>query len=217
MHLIFEQIATGGDRNFAYLIGDNRSKEAVIIDPSYQPEKIVQRAVDQGLSVSYILNTHGHGDHTNGNSVAKELTLAPIAVYKDSFVPSDIKLENEQILSVGSLKLKILYTPGHCEDHIVIFVQDYDIAITGDHLFIGKIGGTESDEHAHLQYNSLQRLFDELPLHTTVWPGHDVGCRPSSTLALEKVSNPFLMVGGFQEFIDLKTNWASFKRDHGLI
>lgn len=217
MRLIFEQITTGGDRNFAYLIGDSQSKKAVIIDPSYDPEKVVQRATAQGLSVSYIINTHGHGDHTNGNSVAKELTSAPVAAYKDSFIQSDIPLEDRQTLSIGTLKLRILYTPGHCADHIVIFVEGYDIAITGDHLFIGKIGGTANEDDARLQYDNLERLYKELPLHATVWPGHDVGCRPSSTLALEKVSNPFLMVDSLQAFLEIKANWASFKIDSGLI
>lgn len=217
MSFIFEQIQTGGDRNFGYLIGDGTSKEAVVIDPSYRPDLLVDRAKVQGLKISLIMNTHGHGDHTNGNNTAQELTGAQVAAYKDSFINPDVGLEDGQSLSVGNLTLRILFTPGHCDDHIVIYVEEHRVAITGDHLFIGKIGGTGTHEHARQQYDNLHRLYQELPEETTIWSGHDVGCRPSSTLALEKVSNPFIMAESFEAFVDLKANWASFKAEHGLI
>mgnify|MGYP001328645311 CR=1 FL=1 len=71
MQLIFEQIRVGGDRNFGYLLGDREARQAVLIDPSYTPDVLVQRAKDQGLTVTHIINTHGHADHTNGNAAAK--------------------------------------------------------------------------------------------------------------------------------------------------
>jgi hydroxyacylglutathione hydrolase len=217
MTFIFEQIRTGGDRNFAYLIGDGSTQEAVVIDPSYQPEAVIERAKAQGLKVVYIINTHGHGDHTNGNNTAKELTGAEVAAYQGSFIKPDIELQEGQVLPIGNLALRILFTPGHCDDHIVIYVERHQVALTGDHLFVGKIGGTDSRENARLQFDNLQRLYDELPRETTIWPGHDVGVRPSSTLALEKVSNPFLMVKDFEEFVELKQNWAAFKVRRGLL
>ena len=217
MAFIFEQIRTGGDRNFAYLLGDGSTQESVIIDPSYNPEQVVERAKVQGLNVNLIINTHGHGDHTNGNSSAQELTGAQVAAYKDSQVPHQFDLDDGQLISVGNLKLKVLFTPGHCDDHIVLYVNKYHVAITGDHLFVGKIGGTSSEEHARLQYDHLRRLYDELPLQTTVWPGHDVGVRPSSSLELERVSNPFLMVNSFDGFLNMKSNWSSFKKKRGLV
>lgn len=217
MAFIFEQIKTGGDRNFAYLIGDRSTQEAVVIDPSYHPEKVIGRAKAQGLKVNLIINTHGHGDHTNGNNTAQELTDADVAAYRDSNVPHQVGLEDGQDIAVGNLRIKILYTPGHCDDHIVLYVKKYHVAITGDHLFVGKIGGTATEEHARQQYENLERLFDELPLQTTVWPGHDVGVRPSSTLEIERVSNPFLMVKNFDEFLELKNNWAAFKNIRGLL
>src|SRR5215813_3149587 len=78
MQLVFEQIRVGGDRNFGYLLGDRSAKQAVLIDPSYSPDDVVQRAADQGLRVTHIINTHGHPDHTNGNARAVELTGVPI-------------------------------------------------------------------------------------------------------------------------------------------
>lgn len=217
MAFIFEQIRTGGDRNFAYLIGDGSTKEAVVVDPSYRPEAVVERAKAQGLKVVCIINTHGHGDHTNGNNTAKELTGAKVAAYQGSFIQPEIELEEGQIFPVGNLTLRILFTPGHSKDHIVIYVERHKVALTGDHLFVGKIGGTDSRENARLQFDNLQRLYTELPSETTVWPGHDVGARPSSTLALEMVSNPFLMAKNFEDFVEVKENWGAYKARMGLL
>src|SRR5580704_13079703 len=84
MQLIFEQIRAGGDRNFGYLLGDRDAGQGVLIDPSYSPEAFVQRASDQGLTVTHVINTHGHPDHTNGNAKAAELTATPVAAFADS-------------------------------------------------------------------------------------------------------------------------------------
>lgn len=217
MTLIFEQIRTGGDRNFAYLIADGEAGKAVLIDPSYKPEIAVSRASAQGLKVTVIINTHGHGDHTNGNNTAQELTGAEIAAFKDSIINPDIRLQDGEILNIGNLDIKIIHTPGHCDDHIVIYIERYHVAITGDHLFVGKIGGTADESHARQQYRSLLRLYEELPMQTSIWPGHDVGARPSSTLELESASNPFIRAGSFDEFNDLKKNWGEYKVKRGLL
>ena len=84
MRLIFEQVRTGGDRNFGYLIGDREVGEGVLIDPSYSPALLVERASVQGLRVTHIVNTHGHADHTEGNATAVRLTGAPVAAHPDA-------------------------------------------------------------------------------------------------------------------------------------
>ncbi len=217
MRFIFEQIKTGGDRNFGYLIGDGKSKEAALVDPSYAPDTLVQRAKAQGLTVKYIINTHSHGDHTNGNARAKELTGASICAFEPSGISKEVGLTHHARLFLGELEIVTLHTPGHSPDHIVLFIPQYLAALTGDHLFVGKIGGTYTKENAREQYDSLWMLFDEMPQETTVWPGHDVGCRPSSTFAIEKDSNPFLLASSFEEFCALKEHWATFKQQHGLL
>src|SRR5712691_6812956 len=106
MQLIFEQLRAGGDRNFGYLLGDRDTRQAVLIDPSYSPEAFVQRSRDQGLTVTHVINTHGHLDHTNGNAKAAELTAAPVAAFADSLlVNPDLGLGDEQELEVGGLRL----------------------------------------------------------------------------------------------------------------
>jgi len=217
MAFVFEQVRVGGDRNFGYLIGDRDEGKAWLIDPSYSPDLLVERAEAQGLKVDLIINTHGHGDHTNGNGKAQQLTGAPVAAYQGSKIQPDRELVEGQTLRIGSVVVKVLHTPGHCPDHIVLYFPNHNLAITGDHLFVGKVGGTMTDEAAEQQFISLRRIVEELPPHTTVWPGHDVGCRPSSTMAWEVMTNPFLIVKDLDGFIARKNNWSEFKYEHGLV
>src|SRR5687767_15525235 len=81
MTLVFEQIRSGGDRNFGYVLGDRAARQAVLIDPSYSPNTFVARAREQGLEVTHVINTHGHPDHTNGNEEACALTGARLAAH----------------------------------------------------------------------------------------------------------------------------------------
>ena len=217
MNFIFEQIRTGGDRNFGYLIGDRAARVAAVVDPSYDPKSVVRRAEEQGLAVKYIINTHGHSDHTNGNTKAKKLTGAPIVAYQSSSISPDVGVIDGQVLKLGSLALELIYVPGHTDDHILVYLTQQKVAITGDHLFVGKIGGTGTEEAARAEHASLQRNLERFDADVTIWPGHDYGCRPSSTIGLEKIMNPFLMrIGDIDEFLKLKQEWAGFKAKHGL-
>jgi len=216
MKFIFEQIRTGGDRNFAYLLGDRDAKVGALVDPAYDPAAAVDRATAQGLRVEYIINTHGHPDHVNGNDEAKRLTDAPIAAYKGSHVGPDVPLDDNQELQLGFLTLRFFHVPGHCDDHLLIHLAEQRVALTGDLLFVGKIGGTGTDELACVEYESLQRTLRELPDETSIWPGHDYGCRPSSTIALEKATNPFLLAADLDDFLELKRDWSRFKQQNGL-
>lgn len=217
MQFIFEQIRAGGDRNFGYLLGDRDTGQGVLIDPSYSPEAFVQRATDQGLTVTHVINTHGHPDHTNGNARAVELTAAPLTAFADSeLVSPDLGLGDEQELDVGGLRLQFLHVPGHCPDHLVIYEPAWRVLITGDLLFVGKVGGTSNDNDARDEWTSLARLLDRFPADATVWPGHDYGARPSSTIALERATNPFLQCRDAAAFIAFKRDWSAFKQRLGL-
>jgi glyoxylase-like metal-dependent hydrolase (beta-lactamase superfamily II) len=216
MDFVFEQIRVGGDRNFGYLVGDRKATVAAAIDPAFSPELFTERADAQGLKITHILNTHGHGDHVNGNARLKELTGAQVGAYKGSHVGPDLPLDDGDTVEVGSLTLHVLYLPGHSPDHLVFWLPDQRVAITGDLLFVGKIGGTATEEEARTEYASLERLLEELPDDTTIWPGHDYGCRPASTIALERLVNPFLQAPDYRSFLQLKADWARFKAQHGL-
>jgi glyoxylase-like metal-dependent hydrolase (beta-lactamase superfamily II) len=216
MQLIFEQIRTGGDRNFGYLLGDREAKVGMLIDPSFSPAVMVARAREQGLTITHVLNTHGHADHTNGNSQAVMLTRAKLAAHPLAASKPAVPLADGQVLSIGDLRLQCFHVPGHCEDHIALFESTFELLMTGDLLFVGKVGGTPDDAAAELEWDSLQRLMHAVPDSATVWPGHDYGVRPSSTMGLERATNPFLRGDTLDEFLKMKAGWPAFKKAHGL-
>lgn len=216
MRFIFEQIRVGGDRNFGYLLGDREARAGVLIDPSYAPEDLVARARVQGLQITHILNTHGHPDHTNGNEAAKSLTGALVAGGPGHPGPVDLTLRDGDRLPFGVFALKVWHVPGHHPDHLALLVEGQDAAFTGDLLFVGKVGGTQTEADGRTEWDSLQRLLWDWPDHTTLWPGHDYGARPSSTIGWEKRTNPFLLSADVNAFLTLKRDWAGFKSAHGL-
>lgn len=140
MQLIFEQIRLGGDRNFGYLLGDRDRKEGVLIDPAYSPETLVERARAQDLAVTHVVNTHGHPDHVNGNEDAVEATGAPVAGHPSLPKAPEVPLGDGDELSVGSLRLRVLETPGHADDHLVLYEPTHEILVTGDLIFVGRSG-----------------------------------------------------------------------------
>jgi len=220
MRFIFEQVRVGGDRNFGYLLGDREGGEGVLVDPSFDPEGLVARARAQGLRIVTILNTHGHSDHSNGNAAAKALTGAPVAGGPGHPGPLDRVLKDGERIPFGAFGLKVWRVPGHCPDHLAFLTEPmaepFRAGLTGDLLFVGKVGGTGSDQDARTEWDSLARLQREWPAETTLWPGHDYGARPSSTLAWEQAANPFLRCADVDAFIRLKADWPGFKARHGL-
>jgi glyoxylase-like metal-dependent hydrolase (beta-lactamase superfamily II) len=216
MQLVFEQIRSGGDRNFGYLLGDRDAKVGVLIDPSFSPGTFVTRAREQGLTITHVFNTHGHADHTNGNTQVQMMTRAKLAAHPNAASRPAVPLADGQVVPVGALRLQCFHVPGHCDDHIALFESSYQLLMTGDLLFIGKVGGTSDDASTELEWNSLQRLVHAVPDSATIWPGHDYGPRPCSTMALERATNPFLRCETLDEFLKMKSIWPVFKKEHGL-
>jgi glyoxylase-like metal-dependent hydrolase (beta-lactamase superfamily II) len=216
MQLVFEQIRPGGDRNFGYLLGDRHARLGVLIDPSFAPATFVARAREQGLAITHVINTHGHVDHTNGNATAIIQTRAKLAAHPAATSRPAVPLADGQVLQIGDLRLQCLHAPGHSPDHIVLFESTFELLITGDMLFVGKVGGTSDEASAEEQWHSLERIISAVPDSTTVWPGHDYGVRPSSTIALERATNPFLRCDSVDEFLKLKSNWPAVKKEYGL-
>ena len=214
--LIFEQIRAGGDRNFGYLIGDRDAGVGALIDPSYSPDVFVERAREQQLTISHVINTHGHEDHINGNTRAVELTRAPVAAHPSCPVTVDIPIADGMELAVGPLRLQFLHVPGHAQDHVTVYEPKHQILLTGDLIFVGKVGGTKTDDDARVEWDSLQRVVAAIPPTATVWPGHDYGARPSSTMALERLTNPFLLAADVEGFLQMKRDWAAYKKRYGL-
>ncbi|OGU54189.1 MAG: MBL fold metallo-hydrolase [Ignavibacteria bacterium RBG_13_36_8] len=212
--MITKQFLTGGDRNFGYLIADEKTKLAVIIDPSYSPEMICGFAKDNDYEIKYILNTHDHYDHTNGNTIAEKLTGTRALTFGDTDPFTGQEISDGVILPLGELQIKIIHTPGHTMDSICIYIGD--AVFTGDTLFVGKVGGTGYGKDAEQEYNSLHNKLMKLPDSTRVFPGHNVGTAPESTIENERKTNPFFLQPNFEAFIELKKNWTEYKRKHGI-
>ena len=176
--------------NFCYLIGCEKSRKAMVIDPGTDSARIVSQAENEGFEIETILNTHAHGDHTAGNAELKKLTGARIVIHEldaDGYPDADVNLSAEKTLELGEISFDVIHTPGHTPGGICLYAEGN--LFTGDTLFVGDSGRTDlAGGHRPTLGASIRRLM-ELPDETVVWPGHDYGPTPSSTLAWEKRHN----------------------------
>ncbi len=212
--MIFYQIRAGGDRNFAYLIGDADGGKAALFDPPADISKYAPLLDKHNLHVEYIVLTHGHGDHTSGAATTQKHTGADIVAHGSNYTHADVRVEDGDTLPLGNLELRFIHTPGHTEDSICILCNGK--LITGDTLFVGKVGGTGFGEDARNEYHSLHEKLMTLPDEVEVYPGHDYGVAPTSTIGNEKKTNPFILRNSFESFVDLKRNWLQYKEEHGI-
>lgn len=212
--MFVRQFRMGGDRNLGYLVADPASRQAAVIDPSYTPEQIANFAQQQGYEIVHVLNTHGHEDHTNGNAALAELTGVQALGYGDTDPRTGVRLVDGATLPLGELAIQVLHTPGHAPDAVCYLVEG--ALFTGDTLFVGKVGGTDFEAGARAEYRSLHEKLLALPDDTVVYPGHDVGVAPTSTIGHERATNPFLLQPDFAAFVHLKRNWQAYKEEHGI-
>jgi hydroxyacylglutathione hydrolase len=140
--MAFEQIRIGGDRNFAYLVGDEQAGEAAAVDVGCNPQTIADRLDELGLTLKYIIGTHSHYDHIDGHEELKNLVGGAIVMH-ESVSGVDKGVADGDTLEVGSVKMQVIHCPGHSADSIALLV-DGKTLISGDELFIGKIGGTRT-------------------------------------------------------------------------
>ncbi len=201
----------GYDRNFCYLVvADN--KQCLLIDP-FEDEQIDEIIDKDRLDLKYIINTHDHFDHIQGNDYYKKQYHAKIVAHFHAKIQTDIKVKHHDSLPFGNTPLKFIYTPGHTKDAMCILIDDK--IFTGDTLFVGKVGGTMTEAAAKEEFESLKRLM-ELPDETMVYPGHDYGEAKFSTIGREKETNPFLQRKIFNNFYHLKQHWTQFKSEQGI-
>ena len=184
-----------------------------MVDPSPDPAEVVRAVREAGYSLKFIINTHDHGDHTGGDAATKS-SLGGQTVLHSASGRGDIDVNDGDVLEVGGLRVTVFHTPGHTPDSMCLLVEGH--LVTGDTLFVGKVGGTSDRAQAEREAESLRRLMS-LDGATTVWPGHDVGTSPSSTVERECETNPFCQrLNDLEQFHHLKENWAAYKREHGI-
>jgi glyoxylase-like metal-dependent hydrolase (beta-lactamase superfamily II) len=208
--MLVEQIDVGSMAVFSYVVGCEKEKEGLIIDPAGSEDKILSKIEDMGLAVKYVVNTHGHADHTCGNRAILARTGAQLVAHQDDAVrisgglnklftvalgkrPSpkaNILVKDRGFLRVGQTGLKIIHTPGHTPGSISLYGEGN--LFTGDTLFVGAVGRTDLKGGSfETLLVSLQKLLS-LPPETRVWPGHHYGDSPVSTLARERDTNPYI-------------------------
>ena len=199
--LLIEQIQVGAYRNFSYLVADLSTLHAAIFDPAWEIESLLSRINGQKLQLDYIINTHAHLDHIQGNIEIKRRTGAKIVMYKSSLALKDLGVsDGEQISISHTVTLKFIHTPGHSPESMCVQVNDR-VLITGDTLFIGECGRTDlPGGDASALFDSFEKL-RRLEPSLIIYPGHDYGKTPSATLGEELKSNYTLAKRTHDEFV----------------
>lgn len=199
--MFFKQVQQHGD-NFSYIIADDTTREAAVVDSSYNAGEITRIIKAENLKLKYIINTHGHSDHTAGNQELRSISTAKIVAHTLSRINPDIKVNDGDTLNIGAIPLKVIHTPGHTPDGICLLVNNQKL-LTGDTLFIGECGRTDMPGgNSKNMYNSLFHKILKLNDNIEVYPGHDYGSKPSSTIGEERRSNYTLEPRTLAEFIE---------------
>lgn len=210
--LIVRQIPIGSFEVFTYVVACPETREAAIIDPAGDPEKVLSVLSEEDLHAKYILNTHGHIDHILGNESLKEILSIPLcmhgadvdffsdpdiqeAVFREfgmtyEFVV-DIPLEDGQVLGMGKLQIQVIHTPGHTPGSSCFLINGN--LFSGDTLFVGSAGRTDLDGGSLDDLlASIRDKLMVLPGETVIWPGHDYGENPTSTMSREMEENIYI-------------------------
>jgi glyoxylase-like metal-dependent hydrolase (beta-lactamase superfamily II) len=205
--MILIRLVVGPLQVNCFILADEKTKEAVVIDPGDDAGDILKVVREKGLTVKYIVNTHGHFDHVGANKALKDATGAEILLHEGdapvmasaplqsrafgmntvSSPPADRYLKHGDVLIAGDASLKVLHTPGHSPGGISLLGQG--MVFTGDALFAGSIGRTDlpgGDLMTLLR--SIRTNLMPLPDDTKVFCGHG----PASTIGDERNDNPFL-------------------------
>jgi len=207
--MLFETILVGALGVNCFLVGDEASNEAVVVDPGADGDAVLDAIDRSGMQVKYIINTHGHFDHIGAVQALKEATGATYLIHEkdlhllsvaersarmyglsaknapqpDRFLTDGLRLE------FGSLAIEVLHTPGHTPGGCCLYLCNEKLVITGDTLFADSIGRTDLPGGSLKQLLSgIREKLMTLPDDVVVWPGHG----PSTTIGREKRSNPYI-------------------------
>lgn len=174
-----------------YLVTDESAGETLVIDPGDEAAKLMEQVEAEGGKVVAIVNTHGHWDHTGADAALREKTGAPLLLHEADASwyggTVDRYLRDGEELAVGSLRLKVIHTPGHTKGGICLYLPG--LLFSGDTLFAESVGRTDlpGGSMAALVTSIRERLF-VLPDETMVYPGHG----PATTIGDEKSLNPYV-------------------------
>lgn len=209
--MIINRIQAGTFNVNTYVAACPETRQAAVIDPAGDGELIFFRIERMNVRIRYILNTHGHADHVEANRVLKDAFSVPTCMHKadDDFFSdpygeksnkvsgllppdrADMRLADGDVLKLGGLEIQVIHTPGHTPGSVCFYSEGN--LFTGDTLFVGDVGRTDIEGGAlDALLRSLETKLIGLPEDTVVWPGHDYGDSPSSTIGREMRTNPYI-------------------------
>jgi len=205
--MIFKQLFDTKSSTYTYLISSGEGREALIIDPVIENvADYINLLKNLNLRLVKVIDTHIHADHVTGATKLKQATNCTTIMGEHT--PADtveIKVKDNEVIKIDSLKIKSLYTPGHTSDSYSFLLDNY--LFTGDTLLINGTGRTDFQNGSSKDaYNSLFNKLLKLPEETLVYPGHDYNGKFSSTIGNEKRLNPRLQVKSVNEYIDIMSN-----------
>jgi hydroxyacylglutathione hydrolase len=210
--MILEMLTVGPFQENCYVIGDEETGVGAVVDPGDEAARIALAVEQTGLEIGHILITHAHIDHVGAVAALVDEYVCPVLMHAEAElmlkqlptqammmglrfgkVPTvDRHIEDDEVLEIGDLRLKSLYTPGHAPGHLAFHVEGEGLVLSGDALFAGSVGRTDlfgGDMEVLLR--SINERLLTLPDETRVYSGHG----PETTIGDERSYNPFLQGG----------------------
>jgi glyoxylase-like metal-dependent hydrolase (beta-lactamase superfamily II) len=222
--LYFQQIPVGQMANLSYLVGSQSTREALLVDPAWSVDALLDQAEADGVKVVGALVTHYHQDHVGGSIFGMEieglprlLERQPVPIHvnereADGLIKvtgaseSDlVRRESGDAIELGEIRVRLLHTPGHTPGSQCFLVEEANqrgVLVSGDTLFLGSCGrvdlpGADPED----MYRSLNQILRALPDETLVYPGHLYSPESVGTMGEQKRVNPFLRVASLDQFL----------------
>ena len=210
--MILEMLTVGPFQENCYIIGDEESGVGVVVDPGDEAARIALAVEQTDLEVGSIMVTHAHIDHVGAVAALVDEYACPVLMHAEAEpmmkqlptqammmglkfgkVPAvDRHIGDGEVLEVGELRLRSLYTPGHAPGHLAFYVEDEGVVLSGDALFAGSVGRTDLPGGSmEVLMRSIEERLLTLPNETRVFPGHG----PQTEIGNERTTNPFLQGG----------------------
>ena len=205
--MIFNQLFDSKSSTYTYIISSGKGREALIIDPVIEhTDEYVKVLESLDLKLVKVIDTHIHADHISGlNELNKRTNCTRIMGEKSKSEVVDLKLKDNENISIENIQLKAIYTPGHTDCSYCYVMNDR--VFTGDTLLINGTGRT--DFQSGSPYDAYESLFNKLlklPEKTLVYPAHDYNGEKNSTIETERNNNPRLQVSSKEEYAEIMNN-----------
>lgn len=224
--LYFEQVPVGEMANLAYLIGSRSTREALVVDPAWSVDALLDHAEADGMRVTGALVTHYHQDHVGGSifgmsieGLDRLMTRQPVPIHVQAREAEGVRRvtgisaadlvshDGGDVLTLGEVRVRLLHTPGHTPGSQCFLVETVGKPgrlVSGDTLFLNACGRVDlpgGDPEA--LFRSLHEVLKQLPDETVLYPGHRYAAEPYAALGGQKRTNPYLRAASVEQFLSL--------------